>query len=180
MGGVRGAGRGGRTELWAPPDGGSAPAPHRAFTCTRFWPGSACPAAIAFASVRAFLTVATCLMGRVGKVPPPPSQVGSALGSRSGQPTGIMIDGRSGGCRPGRSNRIVGPSGPRFCSGTASSDVHVHDSGPVQPVGPPSPLLPSAFLTVATCLRAELEKFHRSQHTSALHSSPLSGRPTGK
>jgi hypothetical protein len=51
--------RGGRTESWAPPDLGSAHPAERAFTVYRFRPGPACPAAVAFPSLRRFLTVRT-------------------------------------------------------------------------------------------------------------------------
>ena len=60
-GGDGGAGRGGRRESWAPPDLGSAHPAERAFTVYRFRPGPARPAAVAFPSLRRFLTVRTCL-----------------------------------------------------------------------------------------------------------------------
>ena len=44
---------------------GSAHPAERAFTVYRFRPGPACPAAVAFPSLRRFLTVRTCVLGPV-------------------------------------------------------------------------------------------------------------------
>ena len=57
-------GRGGRRESWAPPDVGSAHPAERACTVYRFRPGPARPAAVAFPSLRRFLTVRTCVLGQ--------------------------------------------------------------------------------------------------------------------
>src|SRR5207244_2406552 len=76
------------------------------------------------------------------------------------------------GCRPGRSNRIVGPTGRRFCFGTASSVYGVHDSGPAQPAGPNRLCFrpPPSSASLPAC-GAELKKFRPPQRRSALHSS---------
>jgi hypothetical protein len=63
----------------------------------------------------------------------------------------------TGGPLAGRSNRILGLTRHRLCSSSIASVVLRTDSHPRRPLGRHRISLPSAFLTVGTCLRATLK-----------------------
>src|SRR5207302_5219193 len=91
-----GSGRGTRRESWAPPDSGSA---HRRIAGLYRVPDSrpeAVPcAALAFPSLRRFLTLAPACWPR-GKIPPHPSARSARHSSpQNGGPKGKMIEGTS-------------------------------------------------------------------------------------
>ena len=144
-----GAGRGGRTKSWAPvalasahpaeralymyrfpPCADRRPPPHfPLYVVPRFPPAPTAGTPAQFSPSAAPLTVSTCLRAAVGKVPPhrrtPDAPRLCSRLHRWATPRGKSDGGEVGGAGRGRSNKIVGPSCPRFGSSRGASVVYV-------------------------------------------------------
>src|SRR5438046_1177400 len=172
-----GSGRGTRRESWAPPDSGSA---HRRIAGLYRVPDSrpeAVPcAALAFPSLRRFLTLAPACWPQ-GKIPPHPSARSARHSSpQDGGPKGKMIEGRSGGSGRGTRRELWAPPD----SGSSTSGSYVVSCTDARPE-PPTHFLPSAASSPSPLPAGHGEKFRRTRAHVQLGTGlrRMSG-PTGK
>src|SRR5256885_1948990 len=117
-------------------------------------------AALAFPSLRRFLTLAPACWSR-GKIPPHPSARSARHSSpQNGGPKGKMIEGRSGGSGRGTRRELWAPPD----SGSSTSGSYVVSCTDVRPP-PPTHFLPSAASSPSHLPAGHGEKFRRTERT---------------
>src|SRR5438132_3560445 len=113
-------------------------------------------AALAFPSLRRFLTLAPACWPR-GKIPPHPSARSARHWSpQNGAPKGKMIEARSGGSGQGTRRELWAPPG----SGSSTSGSYVVSGTDARP-SPPTHFLPSAASSPSPLPAGHREKFRR-------------------